>query len=368
MNHRERVQKAQALMAQEGIDALLILSLEDYYYFTGDMRKQPRALIPREGEPTLLVFAGEEEEVRRASWIQDVRGYRALHEMMTTIIAFFNDLGVEHPKVGVEMEFATPAFLLERFRMANPTVELADAKPVIAPLRKIKDAEEIARIREAARIADIGMETAAKVIREGVREIVVATEVEYAMKKAGAERMAFPIFVNSGYRSLWLHGMATTKIIGPRDLVLVDLGPVYGGYCADLCRTFVVGEGTADQQALYGAYQAMQEAVVGALRPGVQVFELEEQAQAVADKRGYGAFYVRGFLHGIGLGFEELPFPTIFPEDIMEALVGDMTLSVGHSTLSVPGIGGVRVEDTLLLREDGVEVLTRYPKDLQEVG
>ncbi len=112
----------------------------------------------------------------------------------------------------------------------------------------------------------------------------------------------------------------------------------------------------------------MQDQVFKNMIPGIKIFELEDKNQELADKAGFGEYYIRGFVHGIGLAFEETPFPTIFPEDIMETVSSNMTMSVGHSVLSAPGIGGVRVEDTTLVGEEGVEVLTKYSRELLEVG
>lgn len=354
-------------MKREGIDGMMILGLESYCYFTGDIRKQPRLMVPAVGQPRVIVFESEADEVRKSTWIEEIITYRALHEMMAGVINFISSLGVENPKIGFEFEFSTPAFLIQRFEIANPNVEIVDAKPVISELRKIKEDVEVEAIKKASEIADLGMKIALETTKPGVTELEVATEIEYKMKKAGAERVAFPIFVNSGYRSLWLHGLATHKKIEEGDLVLIDIGPVYNGYCADLCRTFSVGKTSHNKKRLYEAYLALQKRVIDSIKPEVKIFELEQIAQEEAEKVGFGEFYVRGFLHGIGLGFEETPFPTIFPEDIMEPLLPKMTISVGHSVLSVPEIGGVRTEDTGIVTEDGFVAFTKFPKDLQEV-
>jgi len=359
----ERTKRLQERMVEEGVDAFLVLAGEDYYYFTGDVRRQPRVLIPREGEPIIFVFASEIEEARKQTWIADVRGYRGLHEMMLGIINFLKESGWEKPKVALEMEFATPYFLVERFKIANPQVELVDAKPLVAPLRKIKGPEELERITRAAELADLGIQTATEIIQPGMTELEVATEVEYTLKKNGADRLAFPMFVNSGYRSLWLHGTATRKPIEKGDLIVVDIGPVYMGYCADICRTFSVGEPSEEARHLYGLYREMQRVGLEQAKPGVPTHKIEARIEEVLKGGGYEEHFIRGFLHGIGLAFEEMPFPTIFPEDVLVPLEAGMTLAFGHPILSVPGIGGVRVEDTVLLQEDGPVYLTRSPRD-----
>ncbi len=361
--YTQRIERLQRNMDAQDVDALLILSAADYVYFIGDLRRQPRAIIPRQGPPILLAFAPELEEVRRTTGLADVRTYTAMHEMMVAIMGFFKGLGKEHPRVAVEMEFATPAFLIERFKLANPRVQLVDSKPLVSPLRRVKDPEEVALIRRAAELADLGIERARRVIRPGVTEAEVALEVEYAVRKAGADRLGFPMFVNSGYRSLWLHGMATDKRIEPGDLVIVDIGPVYRGYNADICRTFSVGEPSEKARALYGLYRQMQATALAAARPGVALHQVEAEIEQVLAESGYRDHYVRGFMHGVGLGFEETPFPTIFPEDILAPLEAGMVLAAGHPTLAVPGIGGVRVEDTVHLTDGGPVYLTQAPRD-----
>jgi Xaa-Pro aminopeptidase len=360
--HRERIERLQGNMAEQEVDVFLVLTQDDYAYFIGETRRQPRALIPQQGKPVLLVFASEVEEARRNTGLDDIRPYRGLHEMMLAIIGFFKGLGVQTPKVAIRMEFHTPHFLVERFKMANPNVELVDGGPLVSPLRRVKSAHEVALIREAARLADLGIETARAAIRPGIAELDVATEVEYTLRKNGADGLGFPMFVNSGDRSLWLHGGATRKAIEPGDLIIVDIGPVYHGYHADICRTFSVGAPSQEAQRLYGLYRRMQEAALEAARPGVALHEVEAHIEEVLKGEGLEDHYLRGFIHGVGLSFEETPFPTIFPEEVLIPLQAGMTLAAGHPILSLPGVGGVRVEDTLYLADEGVEVLTAAPR------
>lgn len=359
--HRERIARLQQNMAAQDVDALLVLNGDDYAYFIGELRRQPRAIIPQKGEPLLLTFASEAEEARRNTGL-DVRPYRGLHEMMLAIMAFFKGLEKEKPKVAIQMEFGTPAFLLERFKLANPRLQVVDSKKLVAPLRQVKAVEEVALIQRAAELADLGIERARQVICKGITEAEVALEVEYAVRKAGADKLGFPMFVNSGHRSLWLHGAATPKRIEAGDLVIVDIGPVYQGYNADICRTFSVGEPSEKARELYGLYVEMQRTALAAARPGVALHQIEGQIEAVLTKAGYADHFIRGFMHGVGLNFEETPFPTIFPEDVLTPLQAGMTLAVGHTILSVPGIGGVRVEDTVHLTESGPVYLTQAPR------
>lgn len=267
-------------------------------------------------------------------------------------------------KVGVQMGFFTPAFLLNMFQKANPMIEVVDIAPVMDELRMVKDEQELELIQRACNIADLGMDTAVKTLKPGTTENEVGAEIEYAMRKAGGHGTATPVFVNSGIRSGWLHGMASDKKIEAGDLVVIDLVPRYKGYCANLCRTFVVGEPNEEQTKLYDAYKKAQVAAEQCLKPGIKNREIDEVAKAVYEEAGYGAYFVFGFSHSIGLMFEETPMPTIHPAHSSVELRDGMTLTLGHSVLSVPEFGGVRIEDTYHLTETGSQPLTHFPKTL----
>jgi len=169
-------------------------------------------------------------------------------------------------------------------------------------------------------------------------------------------------------RSGWLHGTASGKRIAAGDLVVIDLVPVADGYCANLCRTAVVGPPTDPQQQLFDIFEAARAAARQAMRPGVAMRAVDAAAQAVYDQAGFGAHYVVGISHGIGLAFEETPAPTIKPADGMVALQAGMALTIGHAVLSVPGVGGVRVEDTYHLLSEGPVPLTPFPVGLRGGG
>lgn len=359
--YEERVKRLQDLMEKKAIDAVAVFDLENYIYFTGEYRKQPRLFIPKEGEPLLITFRGEEEEVRKLG-AKDVRTYNNLPEMMGTVMSWVMEKDINI--LGFNFEFALPAFLIERFKAINPTVNVIDAREFFMELRMIKDANEISAIKKAAEIAVSGTEAARNALREGIAECDVAAEVEYAMRKAGAERFGFPTFVNSGYRSHWLHGFATRKKIEKGELVLVDLGPVYMGYVADMTRMFAVGKPAQEQQKLVELYLLARRAAISAAKPEARVMDLDAAARKVMSDAGYGGYYVQGIAHGIGLAFEEKPMPTIFPEDGAAELKENMVLSVGHTVLSVPKLGGARVEDTFVITQKGAEALTRYPEEL----
>ncbi len=367
MLNKKRIQKAQDRMKQQGIDAYLILTHDDYIYFFGEDRYQPRAVIPAEGPPIIVTFSGEEAEVRESIGASDVRIFGSVGQQIKDVVQVMRGMigNKDKLKVGVQMWFGTPAFLLNMFKKANPSVDVVDIASVMDELRMVKDKSEIALMQRAAEIAEIGMEAAVNTLRPGITENEVAAEVEYAMRKAGGHGVATPVFVNSGIRSGWLHGTASDKEIEDGDLVVLDLVPKHKGYCANLCRTFVIGKPNPEQEELFITYKNAQSAAIDSLRPGAKIREVDAAAKKVVTEAGYGEYYVAGISHSIGLSFEETPAPTIHPGDSGIQIREGMTITAGHPVLSVPGIGGVRLEDTFHISSGVAKPLTDFPSELE---
>ncbi|MCA9482243.1 MAG: aminopeptidase P family protein [Nitrospina sp.] len=364
MIRMDRVRKVQERMKAQNIDAYMILTHDDYTYLFGEDRSQPRAIIPAEGQPLIVTFKAEEKEIKEMMQAHDVRIMSSVGEQIKDVVGVMKTLkgDREHITVGVQMWFSTPAFLLNMFQKANPFIKIANIASVMDELRMVKDNEELEIMKRAGEIADIGMEAAAKALRPGVTENEVAAEAEYAMRKAGGGRTQTPVFVNSGYRSCWLHGGATDKVIAEGEIVLIDLVPTYKGYCSNLCRTFVVGTPTAKQQELFDLYLKVQGTGIHSLKPGNKMRDIDAQTRKVIEDAGFGEYYVAGISHSIGLGFEETPAPTIHPADSAIEIREGMTMTVGHTVLAVPEVGGVRIEDTFAIGKDNAVPLTRFPK------
>lgn len=370
MVNEQRIISAQERMRAEGIDAYLILTHDDYLYFFGEDRFQPRAIIPSEGPPVIITFRGEEDEVRENLGTDEVKVFGTVGQQIKDVVETMRSLWAKGGndgklRVGVQMGFFTPYFLLTMFQKANPQVEVVNIAPVMDPLRMIKDETELRLIQQACQIAEQGMATVKQYLKPGITEHDLATEILYTIRKAGASGTAVPVFVNSGKRSGWLHGTATNKPIEAGELIVINLVPQYQGYCANLCRTFVIGEPTPKQQDMLDTHYLAQQAAVGTMQHGVTMKTVDNAAKAVFEERGYGEHYVPGFSHSIGLMFEETPMPTIHPSHMSVALQAGMTITAGHSVLSVPGIGGARVEDTYYLTQDGAQPLTHFEASLK---
>jgi Xaa-Pro dipeptidase len=371
----QRIERAQHLMAQQGIIGLMIMTRDDYRYFFGELRVQPRAIIPVVGPPILIAFAAEEPELRQAAGDLPLIVFTDVAEQMTGVRHAFRALvegglppGFSTPpdgrmRVGMQLWFNTPAFLVELFRKLNRDLEIVSSDPVMDPLRMVKEPAELALMRQAQEIAALGMDRARQLIAPGVTGHEIATEALYTMMKAGAEGTSTPIHVNVGVRSCWIHGTAGRQPVARGDLVVVDLTPQVEGYCANLARTFVVGPPTELQSRLLQTYRDMRETVREILRPGVKVMELDAAGKRICQAAGFGDYHIDGIAHGIGLRFEETPAPTIIKGHRREPLQEGMTMALGHTVLAVPGVGGVRMEDVYRVTAGGGEILVPYPTD-----
>lgn len=386
MNVRQdRISGVQARMREEGLAAIVVINHDDYRYLFGTDRTQPRAIIPAEGAPTIIAFAGEEPEIRASLAEGEVLVFGSVGGQIHEVVGLLREIvgaptssggpgppsaptapgapKTGRPKVGMQMWFETPAFLVELFRKVNPGIEVVSSDPVMDPLRMVKDDGELALMAEAQRVAGIGMDRARELLRPGVTAHEIATEATYVMMRAGAERTSTPIYVTFGIETCMLHGRLSPQPLEHGDLAVIDLTPQVEGYCANLARTFVLGEPDGQQRALLDAYAEVIPAVREAMRPGATVGDLDTVVGAVLARRGLGAYHVNGIGHGLGLRFEETPASTIIPPHRNVPLRADMTMTIGHTVLAIPGFGGVRHEDVYRVTPTGGQILHPYPID-----
>jgi Xaa-Pro dipeptidase len=365
----DRIEKVQVLMGEQDMLGIMIMNHDDYRYFFGRDWTQPRAIIPFQGPPIIIAFAGEEPEIQEYVGNAKVKIFTHLGEQIQDITSSFQRLSemaqgnglVGKYTIGMQMWFDTPAFLVDLFRKVNPQFELVSSDPVMDPLRAIKDAHEIELMTTAQRIAGQGMDRLHELLTPGVTAHELVTETLYTMMKAGAEGTSTPIHINVGIDSCMIHGRVTPGPLKRGDLVVVDLTPRVEGYCANLARTFVVGEPNELQGRLVNTYQDMIEATRKIMRPGITVRELDAAGAAVCAASGFGEYHLDGIAHGIGLRFEELPASTIIKQHRQVVLKEGMTVTIGHTILAIPGVGGVRQEDVYRIERDGSRLLYPYP-------
>jgi Xaa-Pro dipeptidase len=227
-------------------------------------------------------------------------------------------------------------------------------------LRKMKSEEEIGKMKQAAEIASYGFKAASEVIAPGRTEIEVAAEVEYAMRRKGSEGLPFDSIIASGHNSALPHAYATNKKINADDLVVVDIGATHGGYCIDITRTFVAGKATKRQKEIYNTVLEAHDTAIGTIRQGVKAMEVDCEARLILRKMGYEKYFIHNLGHGVGLEVHEPPrLTSINREKLQEGYV--LTVEPG---VYISGYGGVRIEDTILVKKNEAENLVKVPYDL----
>lgn len=222
-------------------------------------------------------------------------------------------------------------------------------------LRRVKDKDELKKIRKATKLTVQGMQTAHDVIKAGLREYEVAAEIEHTMRTSGSYGVAFETIVASGLRSAYPHGGCGERKLERGDIVVVDIGAKYRNYCADMTRTFSVGNPSARQKKIYTIVQTAQEKAFQKMRDGVGAAEADATARGIIDKAKYSKYFVHGLGHGIGLEVHEQPSLSPTSKDVLKT--GNVVTD--EPGIYIVGFGGFRIEDTVLVRKAKAERLTQ---------
>jgi Xaa-Pro dipeptidase len=377
-------------MAEIGVDAALLLHPRDVLYYAGTAR--PAALLISCRDRTAVLFVRRGYEYARAETtvarVELMRGLSSVAEVATA-------LGLTGGVLGTELDLI-PARIYERLEQVFSTWSLADVSPLVLAQRAVKDSEEIKAACRAADIADSGHGVVPQVVAPGVSELALAAEVEAVMRRAGHE--GFQPLRHPGTRGAGIlvmsggnlivrggHGLVVTgaglspgmpygpslRQLEPGDIVVVDIGSTHAGYTADESRTFVVGRAAEWQQALLAVTRAAEDAVLEMLRDGAPIADLYTAAEVVV-ARGAPPYFAPGGLtlpgfvgHGVGLEIDEPP--VLWPREEGQLRAG-MVLAI-EIEVSAPGQGTMaKLEDTVAVRTDGCDLLTRAPRGLIECG
>jgi Xaa-Pro aminopeptidase len=267
--------------------------------------------------------------------------------------------------VGVEGAVMT----LDRFARLQALIpaRFVTTERVVEAARLIKDDGEIEVMRQAARMLSAAAIEALAAVQPGRPEIEVALDIELAMRRAGFSKAAFETIVASGPQSALPHARPGTRMLSPGDGVVLDFGGVYDGYCVDLTRTVQLGPASDSFRRIFDAVREAQAAAIAAVRPGVAASVVDAAAREVLAARGLADAFVHGAGHGLGLEVHEEPRVTRPGTARDEILRPGMVFTVEPGAY-LPGLGGVRIEDDVLVTASGCEVLTSVPIDLEGAG
>ena len=350
----DRIAKIQEQFKEKNIDCFLVTSKENIFYLTGFTGDSGILFIaPRKA---LLItdhrFQGElVDNIRGSEVCITKKGY--IEELKTHRIA------KRKSRIGFEGSSISYSLYWE-LRKKLDWLKFKSFDSFVEDLRIMKSREEIKKIKKACSILDKAFEATISYIKEGVSETDISIELEYRMKKAGGEKPAFETIVASGYRSSIPHGVASSKKIKKGEFVTIDFGTTYEGYNSDITRTVFLGKPTKKDTKIYETVYGAQKLAFESVKENMRTRDLDKVARDFISDSGFGEYFSHSLGHGVGLGVHEKP--TISKKDkccLKKGMV--FTIEPG---IYIPGYQGVRIEDTVVLKNGKPELLTNSGREL----
>ena len=358
-----RLGRLRAALTASELDALLVTSLPNIRYLSGFSGSNALLLVLPE-EALLLTDFRYAAQVR-----QEVHpAVQCLIEPASLWAGLWRELPKRSGVATIAFETAHSTHQ-EAARFLEPGSEggrwhWRPAVNLVEVLREAKDADEVARIREAVRIAEHALARTLREVRVGITELEVAGRLEFELRAAGSEGFPFETIVAAGDRSALPHARASTRPIGAGELLLIDFGAVHAGYCSDITRTFVVGAPpTARQREIHDAVRESNGSASALVRAGMRGRDADALARDYLARLGFGEAFGHSLGHGIGLEIHEAPRLSATAEAPLPA-GAVVTIEPG---VYLEGWGGVRIEDDVLLGPAGPEILTSFPRDLMQL-
>ncbi len=356
-----RLARLRVRLGEADADAIVVTELNNIRYLTG-FAGSAGILVVTATQSELLIDGRYEEIVREALRVGTMApvGITRVKKYDSTLLEVLVAAGWR--RIAFEGDHTTVA-QYGRWVAGLPNVELTPVYDWVESGRIVKDAAELAILRRAGRLlSDVAMGLA-QWVDVGRTEREVAGLIDSAIRRAGFEKPAFDTIVATGLNSAYPHARPTDRTIAKGDLVLLDFGGVLEGYCVDLTRMAGAGRVGADSQALYLAVREAQGKAIAAVHPGRLTTEVDQAARQVLEQHQLGSAFVHGTGHGLGLDVHEAP--RVGPGDPSEAvrLESGMVVTIEPGAYVV-GLGGVRLEDDVLVTAEGQEVLTTAPLDL----
>ncbi len=355
MSRQDRLGKLRMKMEAEGLDAGIILSPENRYYLSGFRGSAGALVITKKHQVLLTDFRYVDQALSEAPSFEVVNHQQ---QLIGTICQLLVDASARH--AGIELEKMPVAQYLN-IRESSPHLSLSNVEPLLDSIRMYKDAEEIEFLRQGVAMCDKAFEHILGYIRPGMTEKQIGLELEFFMRQCGAEGIKANHVIASGERASLPHGQATDRVVQVGDFVKMDIGARVNGYYSDFTRTVIIGHASPKQLEIYNIVKAAQEAALSAIGPGKVCSELDEVARSIIRNAGYGECFGHSLGHSIGLAVHEKPTMRSTDSSVLKP---GMVITV-EPGIYIKGFGGVRIEDLVVITEDGHDNLTTATKELQ---
>ncbi|SDB83350.1 M24 family metallopeptidase [Shouchella lonarensis] len=361
--HKVRIETLKQDLTNMNADFAMIQGKENLFYLTGfraDPHERLIALFILPEELFLVAPKMETDLIRAAGFTGELLTYSDHEDVWALIKQKVSHQLSKNPKAFIEYRSLCYERVLALQTLSDDTFLLDDCEPLLMKQRLIKNEAEQQILRHAAAFADFGVETAVASLRTGITEIELVGQIEYALKQRGIREMSFQPIVLFGENAAQPHGVPGERTLKEGDIVLLDLGVVFDGYCSDITRTIAYGHISDEVKTIYNIVLQANIAACNASKPGEIIGTLDRVAREVIENAGYGDYFPHRLGHGLGIDVHEAPSMS---SDNCEKLQVGMTYTI-EPGVYVPGVAGVRIEDDVLLTENGAECLTTYPKEL----
>lgn len=357
------LEKGRQFVKKSGLDGLLLVSRENKFYTAGLYSGSGYVMITEKG--CYSIVDGRYYTQQKARMAAAPAGMNAAALLADESCGFYGHINRIASEDSVRrLGFEADAVTYAQYRKLAAGLE-PELKPVYPDsMRMVKDEEEINRIRRACEIADQGYSYIITQIKAGMTEKQVENRLLYYMKELGAQKESFDIIVASGVNGSMPHAKAADKVIRPGDFVTMDFGVRVGEYCSDITRTVAVKRAGSQMRQIYETVKEAQAAAIHAVRPGMRCSGIDRAARVVIEKAGYGPAFSHNLGHGLGIACHETPNFAPGDDHVLEPGMV-MTVEPG---IYLEGLGGVRIEDDILVTRQGCTVLTASPKELAIVG
>lgn len=352
--HSARIEKLRNKMKSEYIEAVLIEKKENIFYFSGFSGTAGYLLITQDKQFLITDFRYVQQALSQAPVFKVLRTKNNYYVFLNDML---KELGIK--KLGFEGNYV-PYDKFKKYSNKIDETEFTSIGYMVEKIRVVKSPDEVKIIKKAVEIADNTFNHIIEYIKPGVREIEIAAEIEYSMKKQGASGPSFETIVASGYRSSLPHGTASEKLLEKNDAVTLDYGAVYKGYCSDFTRTVFLGEPSSEMAKIYDIVKNAQRQSVKRTVKGILGKQADQVARDIISRQGYGDYFGHGLGHGVGIEVHEEP--RLSPKSLV-LLENGMTVTV-EPGIYIKDTGGVRIEDLILINNDKPIVLTRSTRDM----
>lgn len=351
-----RIDEVNKLVKQQNADGFLIFNQANYRYLTNFTGEEAQLILTVQGDRILLSDSRFKGQIKA----------QAPGEMKVVMKRGDQDQEISKQlkaanlkKVLIEGEFVS-AVEYQNLQKLNPQIDFEICEELVERVRNVKDAIELAALRQAITISMDSFNEILPMIKPGAIERNIGAKLDYLFKVNGGEGPSFDTIIASGVRSAWAHGVASDKIIEQGDLVVVDFGAFYHGYAADITRTVAVGKVDHELNKIYKIVFEAQRRGIATAVVGNRGADVDRAARDYINQQGYGEYFGHGIGHGIGLEIHELCQPAL-PFGKQE-LVNNMVHTV-EPGIYLPDKGGVRIEDDILVNDQTPETLSTLPKD-----